>query len=178
MDFDSCFQLGYVIKAHGLKGEVSVLLETDQPQAYQKLESVFVEQQQRLIPFFINHLRIQGDKAVIKLDGIDHVDSAVELKNHKLWLPLEFLPELSGTAFYFHEIIGFNVRDQLSGELGLVTSVYDSASQNLIAVDHHGQEVLIPIADDIILKVNRKEKVIETKLPDGLLDIYTAEDEN
>ena len=84
MDFDSCFQLGYVIKAHGLKGEVSVLLETDQPQAYQKLESVFVEQQQRLIPFSINHLRIQGDKAVIKLDGINHVDSAVELKNHKL----------------------------------------------------------------------------------------------
>lgn len=178
MDFDSCFQLGYVIKAHGLKGEVSVLLETDQPQAYQNLESVFVEQQQRLIPFFINHLRIQGNKAVIKLDGIDDVDAANELRNNKLWLPLDFLPELSGTSFYFHEIIGFQVRDQHSGDIGLVTSVYDSASQNLIAVDHHGKEVLIPIANDIILKVNRKEKVIETKLPDGLLEIYTADDEN
>jgi 16S rRNA processing protein RimM len=172
MDFDSCFQLGYVIKSHGLKGEVSVFLDTDQPQAYKKLESVFVEQNNRLVPFFIEKIQIRGDKAVVKFAGVTDINGARALKSAVLWLPIELLPELTGNQFYFHEIVGFNVKDKIHGVLGKVTGIYSSGNQDLIAVAHKGAEVLIPITDDIIYQVDKKAQLIYTNLPDGLLEIY------
>ena len=52
MTVDECYLLGYIIKAHGLKGEVQVAIDADSPEAYQDLESVFVQQGQQLVPFF------------------------------------------------------------------------------------------------------------------------------
>ena len=54
MRIDDCYQLGYVIKTHGLQGELSIMLDVDVPQAYQNLESVFVATvgSDTLIPFF------------------------------------------------------------------------------------------------------------------------------
>ena len=179
MDFDSCFQLGYVIKTHGLKGEVSVFLDTDQPEAYRELESVFVEQDKRLIPFFIDKIQVRGEKAVIKFEGIDDIQAANAMKSTSLWLPLDILPELKGNEFYYHEIVGFDVEDKKHGNLGKVTAVYTSGNQDLVAVDYKGTEVLIPITKDILYKVDKSEALIFTNLPDGLLEIYySPEDEN
>lgn len=178
MDFDSCFQLGYIIKSHGLNGEVSVFLDTDEPFAYQELESIFVEQDQRLIPFFVTSLKIQKNKAVVAFEGVNNIDRANELKGARLWLPLEFLPPLKGNQFYFHEIIGFTVVDESKGEIGKIASVYDSGAQNLLAVDHKGKEILIPIVDSIIKKVDRLKNTLTVEVPEGLIELYTSEDEN
>lgn len=70
MNIDACYQLGYVIKKHGVKGEVSVLLDVDFPEEYSELESVFVEINQKLVPFFIEAIQIRDDKAVIKFEHI------------------------------------------------------------------------------------------------------------
>ena len=179
MDFDSCFQLGYVIKSHGLKGEVSVFLDTDQPEAYKELESVFVEQNKKLIPFFIDKVQINGAKAVIRFDGITDIEQANNLKAASLWLPLTVLPELTGNAFYYHEITGFRVEDQNHGDIGVVKAVYTSAKQDLIAVEHKGVEILVPISSDIILTIDKPGQLIKTNLPEGLLEVYySPNDEN
>ena len=178
MDFDSCFQLGYIVKSHGLKGEVTAFLDSDEPHAYREMESVFVEQQQRLIPFFIKQLKIQGNKAVISFEGITSVEQANALKSAKLWLPLEVLPELEGDQFYFHEIIGYEVIDSVSGSIGKMKSVYDSGAQDLLAIENQEKEILIPIVDSIITKVDKEAEQILVSVPQGLIELYTNEDEN
>ena len=179
MDFDSCFQLGYIIKSHGLKGEVSVFLDTDQPEAYKQLESVFVEQNKKLVPFFIDKTQINASKAVFKFDGISDIDQANSLRGAGLWLPLTVLPELSGNDFYYHEIAGFSLEDKNHGNIGTVKTVFTSAKQDLIAADYKGVEILIPISRNIINKVDKSVKTIYTNLPDGLLEIYySPDDEN
>ena len=179
MDFDSCFQLGYVIKSHGLKGEVSVFLDTDQPEAYKELESVFVEQNKKLIPFFIDKIQINGAKAVVRFDGITDIEQANNLKAASLWLPLTVLPELFGNAFYYHEITGFRVEDKNYGDIGVVKAVYTSTKQDLIAVEYKGVEILVPISQDIILTVDKPGQLIKTNLPEGLLEVYySPNDEN
>lgn len=172
MDFEACFQLGYVSKIHGLKGEIQAYLDVDVPDNYRKLESVFVDMDNRLVPFFIDKITVSGNKAVIKFEEVDSIESAEALKNKALYLPLDKLPSLSDDQFYYHDIIGYSVKDQREGSLGDITTIYNLPHQDLIAMQYKGREVLIPLVDDVVLSVNHALKQVEVALPEGLLKIY------
>ena len=175
MDIDSCYQLGYVIKPHGLKGDISIFIDADEPQAYRNLESVLIRQDNQLVPFFITKIKISGQKAILNLEDSTTIESAKLLKGSALFLPLTALPELTDNQFYFHEIIGFIVQDKTLGEIGPVTTVYDAGPQDLLAIEHKGKEVLVPINDETVLQVDKDKKQIFVNIPDGLLDIYLSE---
>lgn len=172
MNIDECFQLGYVIKRHGLSGEVSILLDVDVPQEYQKLESVFVEINDKLVPFFIESMQLRDNKAIVRFEDINTADQAEELRSRKLYLPLANLPRLKEGQFYYHQIIGYKVIDAVAGDIGEARDVYTSPKQDLLAVDHQGKEVLIPINDEIIREADHDLKELKVILPEGLLDIY------
>ena len=82
------------------------------------------------------------------------------------------LPQLEGNQFYYHEIIGFKVQDIYFGEVGTITGVNDNTAQALFEIDHNGKEVLIPINDDFIKKVDRSTKTVTLDTPEGLINIY------
>ena len=172
MDFDSCYELGYIAKPHGLKGELSIVIDADHPEAYKNLESVFIEQDKQLVPFFIRSIRLNGTKGVLSLEESTSIEMAQTLKGAKLYLPLEFLPELAEDQFYFHEIIGFSISDQQGGVLGKILTVYDAGPQDIIAFEHRDKEILLPINDQTILRVDKPGQTIHVSIPDGLLDIY------
>ena len=87
-----------------LKGEVQIFIDSDNPQAYQNLESVFVQQGQQLVPFFIESISIRSDKAIVAFEDIRRIEEASPLKGLKLFLPLTVLPELKEDEFYLHEL--------------------------------------------------------------------------
>ena len=175
MNFESCYQLGYVLKTHGLKGELVLVIDADNPQEYSEMESVFVEVNKKLIPFFIKKIQLNGSKAIIKFEEVDSLDEAKRFKGSRIYLPLEVLPELED-GYYFHELIGFKVKDSIEGELGIISGVFDSGSQDLIAMQYQEKEVLIPLTDEVVTKVDKKSETLHTTLPEGLLDIYLSDD--
>ncbi|HLT06335.1 MAG TPA: ribosome maturation factor RimM [Cyclobacteriaceae bacterium] len=173
MDKENCFQLGYVAKVHGLHGEISIVLDVDYPEDYEDIEHVFVAQGSRLVPLFIEHFVLQPNhKVLAKFEGFDSVEEASKLVGSGLFLPLENLPPLADDQYYFHELIGFTVYDEVHGELGEVKQIYDLQTQDLLGVVYKGKEVLIPIQDEVILKVDKAEKKVFCQLPNGLLEIY------
>jgi 16S rRNA processing protein RimM len=176
MRVEDCYQLGYVIKTHGLHGEVSILLDVDFPEAYENLESVFVATagSETLVPFFVEHLTIRQNKALIKFEEVDTIEQAEKLLKAQLYLPLTSLPLLEGDQYYYHEIIGFTVTDEQQGALGTVQDVYESTGQDMIVMQYQEKEVLIPINDDIVQRVDRGAQVVYVTLPEGLLEVYLA----
>lgn len=172
MDYASCYELGYITKPHGLKGDVSIVIDADIPEAYKNLESVFIEQDKQLVPFFISTIRISGNKAILSLEESNDIEFAKTLKGAKLFLPLETLPELDEDQFYFHEIIGYRIVDRKLGELGTITTVYDAGPQDIIAFNYQGHEVLVPVNDSTIIKVDKTAGQLHVSIPDGLIDIY------
>ena len=172
MNIDECFQLGYVIKTHGLKGEVNIFLDVDEPSEYTDLGSVFVEINQKLVPFFIESIQLRGNKALLKFEDVDSLEQAGELQSKSLYLPLTALPDLAEGQFYYHEIVGYGIRTKEHGLIGQVKEVYTSGLQDLMAVEYKEREILIPVADEIIKKIDRDQKVLDVTLPDGLLEIY------
>ncbi|MCP4460207.1 MAG: 16S rRNA processing protein RimM [Cytophagales bacterium] len=171
MNVDNCYQLGDILKTHGLKGEVITHFDVDSPSDYRNLESVFILQSGKMIPFFVSTIRLQGDKARIAFEDITNIDHAQELVGAELYLPINQLPELGKSAYYFHEVIGYSIH-QDKVELGEITEIYDQEHNPLFAFVHQGKEVLVPFQDHFILKVDKSAKEIHINLPDGYLEIY------
>lgn len=173
MNKNDCYFLGYIAKSHGIKGEVSIKLDVDNPYEYSNLESVFIELQGKLIPFFIEKIAIKDKNfAAVKFEGVDSEPQAEGILHAELYLPLSVLPALSGNKFYYHEVIGFIVKDKKLGEVGTITNILDYPHQSVIQIAKGEKEILIPINDDIILNVNRKDKLVEISAPEGLIELY------
>lgn len=172
MQKEDCYYLGKITKLHGFKGNLILHLDTDEPELYENMESVFVEANGILVPFFFEFIQPHSrGKMLVKFEDVSP-EEAEKLINKDLYLPLETLPELGGNDFYYHEIIGFTLYDATNTEIGVIKNVNDSAAQALFEIEVNGKEVLIPVVDEWILEVDRKNKAILIQVPDGLLDLY------
>ena len=170
---EDCFYLSKVVSKYSFKGEVLVKLDTDEPHIYENMESVLVSFGNNLIPFFIDRCRLHKSNLLrIDFEEVKDESSADNIVGSELYLPLTMLPPLKGNKFYFHEVIGFTVMDEVHGDIGIIESVNDSASQDLFEIKKGDKELLIPVSDDIIAKVDRENKTIHVKTPEGLVDLY------
>ncbi|MEM6516566.1 MAG: ribosome maturation factor RimM [Bacteroidota bacterium] len=173
MKKENCFYLGKIIKKYSYKGELLAKLDTDEPELYENLDSVLVDLRGNLVPFFIEASQFHKSELLrIKFEDVDNESDADALIKCDIYLPLEFLPELEDDKFYFHEIIGFKVEDDLHGDIGIIKSVNDSTAQSLFEIDKNGIEILIPMNDEFITKVDKPNKTIFVKTPEGLIDLY------
>ena len=171
MTKEECYQLGKITKPFGYKGQVVFFLDVDQPDDYTGLDAVFVEIKNTLVPYFIKEMKINGNKATVTFEDISP-DQALSLVGCNLFLPLEMLPKLDGNKFYFHEVIGWTVIDSEKGDIGTIASVIDYPAQALFQIMKNDKEILVPIIDQVINKVDRKEKKMYITAPNGLIDLY------
>ncbi|WGK95470.1 MULTISPECIES: ribosome maturation factor RimM [Flavobacterium] len=170
---EDCFYLGKIAKKFSFKGEVLAYLDTDEPELYENLESVFVECNKHLIPFFIENASFhKNDFLRIRFEDVNTEEEAEALLGNDLYLPLSMLPKLTGNKFYFHEVIGFEVEDQRLGVVGKIQSINDSTAQPLFEVLNRGVEILIPMIDHFLVKVDRENKKVVMNLPEGLIEMY------
>ena len=172
MTKDDCFNLGYISRRVGNKGDVAFVLDSDTPARYKNLESVFLEINKSLVPFFIKKITLSGTFATVTLDGIDSVERADELVKSSLYLPLSFLPPLKGKKFYYHEIPGYKASDKTYGDLGIIKSILDFPNQAVFQIMKGDDEILIPVKDEFIISIDRMNNVVSLDAPDGLIDIY------
>lgn len=173
--FKDYFFLGKITKLHGYDGKLVLFLDVDDPEEYQNLEVVFVDQNHQPVPYFIEDSFLKGDKLIARLQDTDSSDKAAALVNKNLYLPLSQLPKLTGNKFYYHEVPGFTVVDTKHGELGTVETVLEYPNQAVLQVFHQEKEILIPINDEIILIVDRKDKILKVQTPEGLVELYLNE---
>ena len=173
---DECFELGYVVKTHGLKGQFIAVLDVDDLADYDELERVYVALATApavLTAYLVERFSPQGEaRVLLKLRGIERIEEAEALRGAKLWLPLSELPDLDDNQFYFHDVIGFQVIDENQGELGTVENFYELPQQDVLAMRYQGQEVLIPVVDELVTHADMEAKQLFVNLPEGLLDIY------
>ncbi|WP_133537908.1 ribosome maturation factor RimM [Tenacibaculum caenipelagi] len=173
MQKENCFYLGKIVKKHSFKGEVIIKLDTDEPNLYENLESVFVDLGNNLVPFFIEKSSLsKGTMFRVKFEDVDSEADAEAIIRAGVYLPLDLLPKLSGNKFYYHEVIGFTVVDASFGTVGTIMSINDSSAQPLFEIDREGKEIFIPMIDDFIKKVDRENQTIVVDTPEGLIELY------
>ena len=170
---EECFYLGKIAKKFSFKGEVLIYLDTDEPELYENMESVFVEFNNNLVPFFIENSNLhKNDFLRVRFEDVNNEEEADKILGLPVYLPLKMLPKLTGDKFYFHEVIGFKVEDKRLGIVGEIQSINDSSAQPLFEVLNGEVEMLIPMIDHFLVKIDRENKKVIMDLPEGLIEMY------
>ena len=170
---EDCFYLGKIAKKFSFKGEVLIYLDTDEPELYENMESVFVEFNKNLVPFFIENSSLhKNDFLRVKFEDVDDETEADSILNCDVYLPISMLPQLEGNKFYFHEVIGFEIEDQRLGIFGKIVSINDTSAQPLFEVLNGNVEILVPMIDQFLVKIDRENKKVIMNLPEGLVEMY------
>lgn len=171
MNIDSCYKIGLVLKPHGLKGEVTVSIDADTPNDFATLDAVFLASNERLVPYFIQHVSVRGSKAFVKFEEVDSPEDAGRISKQAIYLPKTARPKSTRGEFYDDEVINFEVSDETVGALGHVTEVMQAGANRLLVLMYEGKEVLIPVNSPFITSINKSKKKISVNLPEGFLDI-------
>lgn len=173
MNPDNFYYLGKILKRYGNQGHLVALLEVDDAGDYKELESVYVAVAHEWIPFFIDSIEVVDQKKLIlKFHDVSTADHADVFTGRELFLPLSNLPELDGKRFYFHEVTGFHVFDEVFGEIGIIESILELPQQALFQIRYQKKEILIPAVDEVIVKVDRSARTMHIRAPEGLIGLY------
>ena len=173
MQKKDCFYLGKIVRKHSFRGEVVIKLDTDEPELYADLNAVFVDLGKNFLPFFIEKSLLQkGNQLRVKFEDVSTEADAETILKADVYLPLDLLPKLTGNKFYYHEVIGFTIEDVNFGKVGIISGINDSTAQPLFEVYNGDTELLIPMIDAFIKKVDRKNKTITVETPEGLIQMY------
>jgi 16S rRNA processing protein RimM len=103
---------------------------------------------------------------------VNTAEDAAVYTGREMYLPLDSLPPLKGKKFYYHEVKGFTVIDTVHGRIGTLVKVMDLPRQSLLQIAFNDKEILVPLVDEVIVKVDRKKKELHIHAPEGLIDIY------
>lgn len=167
------YNIGKIAAAFGLAGEVILVHKTGEKEPLRGIPAVFVERPKgSFLPYFVESVRTKvSGELYVKLEGVSTRQEATALVGREVYLEeAQFRQAVSQDAVLYY--LNFMVRDREAGELGAVAEVIELPSQCLLKVYQGTRELLIPLNDSTLERIDREASVIYVRLPEGLLDIY------
>ena len=168
--------IGKIAATHGLLGELIIKHSLGRKTDFKDAEAIFIEKiKDEYLPYFHERSMIKNDTdTMVKLEGVDTKEAAMKLLQKKIWLTKnDFEKLVSKTAPV--NLIGFIIfNDQR--KLGIVEEVIEQPQQILLQLTINNKEVLIPLNESTLKKIDRKKKEVHVSLPDGLLEVYLGEE--
>jgi 16S rRNA processing protein RimM len=168
----SYIKIGKLVSAHGVQGELILQHHFGKKTSLKGLQAIFLEDRKdSFLPWFVEAAKArQADEVLIKLDGINNRESALKLVQKEVWLPEETASAFTAKSAPL-SLLGYIVVNNKT-ELGPVLELIEQPQQLLCRLEMQGKEVLIPLHEESLQKIDHKKRVINVALPDGLLDIY------
>ncbi|HJZ71706.1 MAG TPA: ribosome maturation factor RimM [Vicinamibacterales bacterium] len=164
--------VGRIARAHGLRGQVIVNLETDFPEErFQPGAELFVERSGCVEALTVTTVRFHRDRPVIGLRGVESMTEAEALAGLELRVPVNALAALPDGVFYRHDLIGCRVETTGGRDVGIVSGVEGSMAGSRLVIEGAGGEVLIPLAAEICREIDAAAKRIVIDPPEGLIDL-------
>lgn len=140
-----------------------------------ELESIFIEIDEQLIPFFITEIDyVNEETAIVGFEDIEDDRKVKEFVGCKLYLPNELMPEDLEPSSDLHYLIGFSVIDSVFGDIGKISDIMQYSYNQILQITQGTKEILIPVSDEIIDEINIEKKIVKITAPDGLIEIYTG----
>lgn len=154
-------------------GDLWVTLFDSFPETWNTAEPLWVEIDSLAVPLFVSAIERKGaGSAVVRFDDFEWEEQAAMLVGKVLYRegnPAEEGEDEDGDDF--EAWCGFELTDRASGRTGRVAAFYDYPGNPLLGVDFDGQEVMVPVADEVIVSVNERKKRLEAVLPEGLFEL-------
>jgi 16S rRNA processing protein RimM len=168
------FKVGKLVSTFGLKGEMILKHSLGKKTSLKGLKAIFIEEKKSsFIPWFVTATRIKTeDEIYISLEGITVKEHAFKLTQKEVWLPEEDFKKFSAKTSPIN-LLGYEILEN-DKPLGKILEVIEQPHQLLCRIDIEGKEVLIPLHEGSIKKIDRKKNQVIVELPEGLLEIYLS----
>jgi len=164
--------VGRIARAHGIRGQVIVNLDTDFPEErFQPGAALFIERDRRVEPLTITTVRFQQGRPVIGLLGVEDMNAAIALAGIELRVPREWLAPLPVGTFYRHDLVGCRVEMSDGRLIGVVTAVEGDSGGSRLVINTPGGELLVPLAAEICPTIDPAAGRIVIAPPEGLLEL-------
>jgi 16S rRNA processing protein RimM len=170
--WDEMAVVGWIARAHGIRGQVIVKLETDFPEGrFRPGARLFLNRAGAVEPLTVTTVRFQGERPVIGLHGVGDMNAADALAGFELRVPVEWLAPLPEGMFYRHDLVGCGVETRAGEQVGVVKDVEGTMRGSRLVVDTAGGDVLVPLALEICTTIDPPRRRIVIEPPDGLLEL-------
>ena len=163
--------IGELIKPHGIKGEIKILLFNEESKSLKNNQIVFLKNSRdNFFKYKIENVIYSMKKNRIKFFEIDSIDSADKLRGYILSIPRSDFPELENEEYYLNDLIGYTLLDKTNNNYGCVDDIFHFPANDVLSVSLNDKEYLIPIIDDIILDIDHDSRLIIINPISGLFD--------
>ena len=172
-DSEDLILVAQIVKVRGLRGEVVADLFTDFPDRFDNLKTLIgISSDGLKRSLQIEEHWFHRNRLVLKFAGFDSIDEAKELIDYELAIPAEDRVELPKDSFYEWELAGCRVETIEGKQIGEVGGVLRTGGVEILkVVDETGRDRLIPMASDIVVEIDKEEKLIRIDPPEGLLEL-------
>ena len=169
MTRDECILLGSIAKTHGVRGELILRTEEVSFEPEENWESLFLEIDGIMVPFFISRLHyLRNNDWIISFDGIISKNDAQELIGYSVWAYGDLIGETIHELFY-DQLIGYELIDKSTGKRGVIREFMNIPENPVFDAVIDEENILIPAREELILEVDTSGKTILMEIPDGLI---------
>ncbi|RRO15957.1 ribosome maturation factor RimM [Flavobacteriaceae bacterium 14752] len=170
MDKNEHFYLGTISRKFSFKGEVVLQINPELQTYPNHIKSVFVEFQQKRIPYFIEFTKAHKKSSLrVKFEDVSTEQEAEQLVKHDVYIlksEIDFDEEFS-----LKDLISFTAYDENDERIGKIINLNTSTPQAFFEIEFNEKQILIPANEDWIVEIDEDQKEIFFELPDGLLDL-------
>lgn len=162
-------EIAFFLKTYGLKGELKMVLLDNIQFDISTLDSIFIKIKGQFIPYFIDYIQSDSKDLFVKLDDVNSIEAAAKLRGERVYIPSDQLEDITKEEGY-DSLIGYTAFNQ-DNAIGKIDSLEAYPQQIMAVIDVNSKNVLIPLVDDFIARIDEEKMEIYFQLPEGLLDL-------
>ena len=173
MDPENVYCLGTISKIRGAAGSIVLKLDKKVSERFYEMESVFLEIEGLLVPFFINVAESLDQKNILlNFDSVETENQCKDLIGCKVYTEFSdvIIPDKNTSPYNY--LKGFILWDHKYGNVGVITEILFYPDNPVFQVKQDQKEIIVPLHEDLIIEIDSHKKLIKVNLPEGLLEIY------
>ena len=165
MEDPEAINVGRILSAHGLSGEVRVEVLSVVPHRFDAGEVLHIGSASYRIS---SSRRIRSNQVIITLQGLHTRDAAQALAGNWITVPETSAPELPEGEYFHFQLMGLRVLTESGEELGLLSEILETGSNDVYVVSGPEGQILVPALSEVVQEIKLSEKIMVVRLPDGL----------
>lgn len=166
------FSIGKIVNTHGIKGEIKILPTTDDVKRFKKLKEIIVENKTQKC-FEVENVRFHKDCVLLKLKGIEDMNSAELLKGSLIKIERKDALPLNKDEYYICDLYGLKVFTEEDRFLGEITDIIETGSNDVYVIHDtsRSKDLLVPAIKQVIKQVDIEKGKMVVHLLEGLEEL-------
>ena len=161
--------IGRVVRAHGLRGELSVAVLTEFPDRFETMEWVYLGNEFEASPYRVEGYRWHKDNILLTLAGITDRTQAELLRGQLVQIPVEEATPLPEGQYYLYQLIGLQVFTIQGEKLGTISQILETGANDVYVVENDDRQILLPGTPEVVQAIDIARGQMLVNVIDGLI---------